>query len=122
MALHRCWIGTEVTASGVREPVTTLPPPLYETFSLPNSSQEHLDLLIQFSSKRKLKDALEYVKATVSYNTLTVSADRLRFNPRSFRLKAEKNIFVEYGDKHVHAKSVEIELKAGEPIIKVISK
>lgn len=118
-ALRVSTIGIEVTASEVREPITTLPPPQYDSFSLSQSSNSQLDLLMQFSKKRARKDIIEYDKATASYNALTVSASKLRLNPKTFRIEANGKVIVEDGKQRTHAKRAEVEFKAGEAIIKL---
>src|SRR5712692_2628151 len=45
-------VALEVTTSGISEPVTTLPPPKYDSFLLPPLASAQLDLVIRFVRKR----------------------------------------------------------------------
>ena len=113
-------IGLEVTSSGSREPITTAPPPKYESFSPPQSSGPRLDLLVRFSKRRKRGSNIEYAGAVASYNALTIYADKMRLEPKTSNLKAEGNVVVEDGKQRLQTNRAELEFKAGgQPILKL---
>jgi hypothetical protein len=91
----------------------------YRSFLPPYEFGEALHLLIRFSKQQKLKGIIEYSEAMASYDALTIYADKLWFDPKTFRLKAEGKILVEDGKQRVRAKGAAVEFKAGKPILKV---
>lgn len=113
-------IALEVTTSGIRKPVTTLPPPKYDSLSVPHPQREQLDLLVQFFKKRARKGITEYGRATASYDALTISANVLRLNPKTLHIEAAGNVIIEHGMQRTHTQFAEVEFKAGKPTIKLI--
>jgi hypothetical protein len=112
-------VGLEVTSSGSRERITTAPPPKYDSFSPPNSSETGLDLLVRFSARRKRNDNIEYRGIVASYNALTIYADKMRLDPKTSHLKAEGNVVVEDGNQRHDTNRAEVEFKAGQPVLKL---
>lgn len=111
--------GTTVSAN---EPIDIpAPSPKYESFSLPQSPAESLDLLIEFDKKRTHNVLIEYDRATVSYDVLTIYADKVCFNKKTLRLEASGDrVVVEDGKQRVEVKYVEVEFQAGLPTIKLM--
>jgi len=113
-------VALEVTTSGISEPVTTLPPPKYDSFLLPPLASAQLDLVIRFVRKRTRMGFVKYDGGTIAtYNALTLSATKLRLDRRTFRIEAEGNVIVEDGKDRTHAKGAVVEFKEGEPIVKI---
>ncbi|HEY2974483.1 MAG TPA: carboxypeptidase-like regulatory domain-containing protein [Pyrinomonadaceae bacterium] len=108
------------TTLSAKHPIDKLVrPPKYDSFSIPQSSSKLLRLLIQFDKKRQIKDTVEYSDAVLSYDVVTIYADKIRFNRRSFRVKASgERVVVEDGKQGVSVRAVELQFKAGEPLIK----
>ncbi|HXG68751.1 MAG TPA: carboxypeptidase-like regulatory domain-containing protein [Blastocatellia bacterium] len=109
-----------------------------EAFLISSSSGTPLSLLIQYGERQQddlfilykgFRDSITYsldgttqtserwMGVIVSYNTLTVRADVIRFDKKNLHLKAEGNVFVDDGKQRVEAKMVELKFRAGVPQI-----
>lgn len=106
---------TRGTTVSVRASVDTrAPAPKYNEFHVPGSS---LGLLIQFQGKRKTNRHIEYNGATLTYDALTIYADKICFNKTRLQLKAfGKRVVVEDG-KRVQVKQATVAFKGGELIL-----
>ena len=102
-------IGIEVTSSGSREPISTNPPPQYESFS-PSASAPR-DLLVRFDKRRKHQDCVAYTRVMISFDSLTIYAGKASLCPKTFRGQVQSNVVVENGDDYVRANLVNIEFK-----------
>lgn len=89
----------------------------YESFLVPDSPDEQLELLVRFSEKRRQGSIVEYGKAMISYNTLTIYADRAWLNLKTFCLEARGDVIVEDGKQRQRARSTVIGFKAGEVVL-----
>lgn len=98
-----------------------LPPPKYDSISVPQSSSEFLDLLIQFDKKRSVNGKTEYYGAVLSYDLLTIYADRISLNNKTLRARASgERVIVEDGKQSYRVRDAEVNFKAGEPILELI--
>ncbi|MDQ1638016.1 MAG: hypothetical protein QOF62_1355 [Pyrinomonadaceae bacterium] len=107
--LHVLSIGIEVTSSGSREPITTAPSAKYESFS--PSASAPLDLLVRFNKRRKHQNCIAYTRVMISFDSLTIYADRARLCPNTLRAQVQNNVVVENGEDYVRANLVNIEFK-----------
>jgi Carboxypeptidase regulatory-like domain len=109
------------TTVSTKEPVDKIAPkPIYDSFSIPQSRSGLLNMLIRFDKKRTVGDTIEYQNAVLSYDALTIYADKLRFRRKMLRARAVgTNVVVENDGQRVQVKSAELDFKAGRPIVKL---
>ena len=62
----------------------------------------------------------KYLGVAISYNLLTIRADKVRLEPKTFQLEAEGNVVVEDGKRRVEGKHVFVDLKRDEPRVELI--
>jgi hypothetical protein len=86
-----------------------------EVIPLAHLSGAPLELLVRYGERREDGNFIDYRGATVSYDALTIRADKVRLNPSTFRLEAESNVFVEDGKRCVRVKRAIVDLRTGEP-------
>jgi hypothetical protein len=112
-------IDTQVIAEiGFRDNVKTIPPPGYDSFSTTNRSRLPLDLLARYSEKQNSGNYVEYKEAMVSYDALSIYADRIRLDKNTFRVEASGNdVLVEDGKQRIRVKKATLDFKSGEPVI-----
>jgi hypothetical protein len=114
-------INLSLMPGGVTSHNVPHPPQIgYDSFSIPNSQSVALDLLIQFGTRQKQKDSIEYRGVTISYDALTVYADKARLDPKSFRFEAEGDVVVDNGIESVRVRSVNVNFGASGPDITLI--
>ncbi len=88
---------------------------MYEEFHVPRSV---VSLLIQFQRKRKANGKIEYEEAVLTYDALTIYADKLSFNKARLQLNATgRRVVVEDGKQRVKVKRAAVSFKGGEPIV-----
>ena len=93
------------------------PRPRYDSFSPPKTHRGSPDLLIQFIKKRARNKTVFYEGAVVSYDTLTIYADKLRFNKKMLQLEASGiHVIVEDGKQRMRVRFVRVRFKEGKPI------
>jgi hypothetical protein len=103
---------------GFRDTAETMPPPEYETFSPPGISRTPFELLVRYARKQKGRGFIEYKKAMVSYNALTIYAGQIRLYKNRFRIEASGNdVVVEDGKQRVRVREALIDFKSGNPVI-----
>lgn len=107
----------------------------YEVLPFVHTPDIQREIGVQFGEKHEKGSVIEYKAelmyrghalygdphpaVVVSYNLITIYANRVFFNRKSFKLKAEGNVIVEEGDKRVHAKSAVVDFTAVKPILKL---
>lgn len=98
------------------------PPFKEDEFSIDPSCS--LNLVIQYGERIETEKAIHYTGFAFSerafgvvatYDLMTLRADRLLFDRKSLRLKAEGNVVFEIGEKRTSAVLAEVELHDGEP-------
>jgi hypothetical protein len=97
-----------------------------ESFPVTKMSGIQLDLLIRYGKRQEKESILEYQGAkvengvppgvTVSYDVLTIVADKVRFNKQMLMLEAEGRVVVEDGKQHMKLGKIEIDFKAKQPL------
>jgi hypothetical protein len=98
---------------------TPVPPPKYDLFPLAQLL-DPLSLLIEFDKKRTLNGTVRYDRATLSYDVLTIYADKIWFNKKTLRVEAfGEYVIVEDGKQRIQVKRAEVGFKGGEPILKL---
>lgn len=104
------------TTVSIRESVDTKAPlPRYDQFRIPEGPGS---LQIQFQKKRIAKRNVEYDGVTLTYDVLTIYADKLNFDSKRLRLKASgKWVIVEDGKQRLQVKQAAVAFKGGEPIL-----
>lgn len=108
--------GTTVSASESID--VPSPAPKYDEFHIRGGEGR---LLIQFEKKRIANSEIEYEGAILTYDALTVYADRLSFNKAQLRLKASgKRVVVEDGKQRVQVKRAAVGFKAGKPTLELM--
>jgi len=100
------------------------PPFKEEEFSIEPSS-EGLNLVIQHGERTETKKTIHYkgfalndrtfFGVVATYDLITLRADRLVFDRKSLRLRAEGNVVFEMGEKRTRALLVEVDLHGREP-------
>ncbi len=109
------------TTVSTREAVDRLAAkPNYDTFSIPQSRSRLLNMLIRFDMKRTVGDTIDYENAVLSYDALTIYADKLCLRRKTLRARAiGMRVVVENDGQRVQVKSAELDFKAGRPIVKL---
>lgn len=99
------------------------PPFKEDEFSI-DSSSVVLNLVIQYGERIETAKAIHYKGFALSdrafgvvatYNLMTLRADRLLFDRKSLRLRAEGNVVFEISEKRTSALVAEVDLHDGEP-------
>lgn len=99
-----------------------------EEFPVKSASVSPLNLLIQYGGRLKKKNVIRYkgfkidsksLGVIVSYNLLTIHADKVRFDRQTLQLEAEGSLIVEDGKQHTQAKKAKVDFNGSEPIIKL---
>jgi len=99
------------------------PPFKEDEFSIKPSSGS-LNLVIQYGERIETEKAIHYkgfalsdrvFGVVASYDLMTLRADRLLFDRKSLRLRAEGNVVFEMGEKRTKALLVEVDLHDGGP-------
>jgi hypothetical protein len=100
------------------------PEPKYQSLVVPHSATPELSLLVQYDHRRDHADAIEYTNharpfsgVIVSYDKLTICADRVRIAKGSLRVRAEGNVLVEDGKQRAHAKLKVLKFRNGVPVM-----
>lgn len=124
--------GFTVDSNGkfVSEFCRLVPPYKTESFSLSKSSNPSLNLHIMFNGRKQNENIIEYGKSAdsdllgvnVTYNLLTLSADKASFNKKTLKLKAEGNVLVEDGKQQYRFSNAEIDFNAKDPIASITGK
>jgi hypothetical protein len=114
-----------------------------EIFSPAHSANAPFDLLVRYGERRQEKNSIEYQGTAVSYNeydatnpagsvrrstyqgvtviydALTIRADQVSLDPKTFRIKAKGNVIFEDGKRLTRAENAEVEFRADEPIVRL---
>ena len=96
------------------------PPIYYDSFLVSNPSGTPLTLLIQSGWKSRYGEDNDYRNVTATYDTLTIYASRLRFNPKTLQIGASDGVIIEEGAKRTYANQARISLMGGKPVFEVI--
>jgi lipopolysaccharide assembly outer membrane protein LptD (OstA) len=56
----------------------------------------------------------------LSYNLMTLYADKVYFDTGNFNLKAEGNVILEDGKQQIRAESLEVRFENGESILSLV--
>jgi len=114
-----------------------------EVFPLVHPSGAPLELLVRYGSRQGNQNLVEYggtvvpyeehadtqtgsvrrekyLGVTISYDSLTILADKVRLDPKAFRLEAEGNVVVEDGKRCVQARRAVADLKRDEPLVELL--
>lgn len=115
----------------------------YDSFQVSSSPDVSLELLLRFGERREDENGIEYEGAAVkhlvfgersrevlekhkylgvmvSYDSLTIYADKVRLTKKTFEIEAHGNVVVEDGKKRTEARSVKIKFEASKPILELI--
>jgi hypothetical protein len=99
------------------------PEPKYDVFDVPDSAVTEIDLVIQYDLKREGGEIIEYQYegrplsgVVVSYDVLTVSADRVKLDKKKLRVEAEGHVIIEDGKSRTRAERLAVEFKDGKPV------
>lgn len=97
-----------------------------ESFPIRTSSDARLNLLIRYGQHRRTNGTVEYHGAkvvngvpsgvTISYDVLTIVADKVRLNKKTLLLQAEGNVIVEDGKRRMTFAHVEVYFKSKDPV------
>lgn len=94
------------------------PAPKYDEIHVPKSSPYPGSLLIQFERKRTINKSVEYDGAILTYDALTIYAEKLTLNKIALKLKASgERVVVEAGGQSRQVKQASISFKRGEPFV-----
>jgi len=117
----------DVAGTYVGEECRYIDPFANESFPITKISGIPLNLLIRYGKRQEEGSVLEYQGAkvengvpssvTVSYDVLTIVADKVRFDKQTFMLEAEGSVIVEDGKQRTRLASVKVNFKAKEPLV-----
>lgn len=100
------------------------PEPKYQSLAVPHSANPELSLLVQYDHRRERGDSIQYTDharpfsgVMVSYDGLTICADKVTIAKSLLRVRAEGNVIVEDGKQRVQAKRKVLEFRNGVPVI-----
>jgi hypothetical protein len=94
-------------------------PPKYEEVHIPGLATEPSTVLVEFVKRRVRKRSVEYRGATLTYDVITVYADKIHLDRDTLRAQAlGEYVIIEDGSQHVRVKRAEIEFRAGKPVIR----
>jgi hypothetical protein len=85
--------------------------------TLCGSNQTNLDILIRFFGKEEKHSIIEYSNAMLSYNLLSVYADKIIFDKNNFILTAYGNVILENGEEVLRLKSLKADIGSCNPKI-----
>jgi hypothetical protein len=115
---------------GLRKDVRwAIDPPKYVSISIDSSLKPALNLLVQFKTNRESKGFVEYGSADstpgkpnviVSYDALTIYADRIRISKSPLRLRAVGQVVIEDGKQRKYASEIDLTFNGGVPTISVV--
>lgn len=112
------------TVLGEKDLIELAPEPKFQYLAVPQSPNPELTLLVQYDHKREDKRAIEYTDGErpftgviVTYDIITICADKVRIEKDSLRLTAEGNVVIEDGKQRVHTKGKVLEFKNGIPTL-----
>jgi hypothetical protein len=114
-----------------------------EIFPLAHPMGAPLELLVRYGSRQEDQDIVEYRGAimvydqhadtaagsvhrvkclgvSISYDLLTIRADKVRLNRTTFRLEAEGNVLIEDGKQAFRTSRALVDLKADEPRVELM--
>jgi hypothetical protein len=97
-----------------------------ESFRIRTSSGARLNLLIRYGQHHRMNGTVEYQGTkvvngvpsgvTISYDVLTIVADKVRLNKKTLLLQAEGNVIVEDGKRRMTFAHVEVNFKSKDPV------
>jgi hypothetical protein len=108
-------IGLQVTSAGVREPMNLSHVPKYDAISF--SSTAPLDLVVEFDHKRIQNGMTKYGYAKLTYNSLSIHADRLSLDRNHHRIWAKGNVVVDNAGQQTRTQSVSVTFARASPVI-----
>jgi hypothetical protein len=71
-------------------------------------------------NSKEVKDEYAYVGVMLSYELLTVYADKVKLTKESFEVEAQGNVIVEDAGKRTKANAVRITLRGDKPVIEIL--
>ena len=95
-------ISLDLTGKGISEKANRIVRPKYDSFQV-GDKLPNLNLVIRFYRKKKQN---KYESAILTYDTTTISADKIEFDSKKFSFKATGNVFVENDGKAQQFKQV----------------
>lgn len=121
-ALHVLSIASGVNEKGAFCEYTHAPPVRYESFLLTPSSPLNPHLLIRFDQKKGRGRTVEYAAKLdntlmASYGTISIYADKIRFNKQDSMLEAEGNVYFEDGKTRTWHPNLRIRFTNGQAVI-----
>ena len=110
-----------MTSSGAKDVPRIALSPKYASFSTSRASKTPLDLLIQYRERIKHQSNIEYNKAVISYDAITIYADKAYLDKDNLRIIASGNdIVTENNGQRIRVRRAELYIKAGRPILNLI--
>jgi hypothetical protein len=100
-----------------RDDYNVVPPPKYDTPTLPRQHHDSLDLVITYDRKRNYRHVTEYIAgASATYDALTIYADTIHFNRRTFQLTAIGDVIIENNGQSLRTRRAVINFATESPI------
>lgn len=98
------------------------PTPVYDVYNVPHGPNKDMSMLVRYGKKSKSGDDVDYEsraladgKVMVSYDALSIYADKVRFDHKKFTLTAFGDVIVEDGTQRIKADSVTVRFNNGTP-------
>jgi hypothetical protein len=109
------------TAVG-REKVDELgPKPQFDSFTIPGARSDISKALIRYFGKRTANGKTVYKYAALTFDLITVYADEISRDGKTFSFNASERVIVEDGKARENVNAAEIEFKDGKAIIKRVN-
>lgn len=98
------------------------PPFKEEAFPIRSTSKSSLDLMVQYGERMEVNDQIKYEGyrtsiaysgVTVTYNLLTIQAERVSFDKKDLALMAEGNVIIQDDKQRIEANAIVVSLKKG---------
>lgn len=98
--------------------------PSYDVYDIPHSADKAINLFVRYDKKRGRGEYVDYGVANhgdgnvmVSYDALSLYADRVRLDRKNFTLTAQGNVTLEDGTQRIKANNVTVRFNNGAPEI-----
>ncbi|HBB97554.1 MAG TPA: hypothetical protein DC054_19405 [Blastocatellia bacterium] len=112
-------IALALDGSGAKYRASTLPAPKYEILYPSSPKDSALEFLVRFTTRRASRSVITYRNAELSYDALSIYADRLIVDRKTLHVRAEGNVTIDNGSQRRKFNGAEAEFSVGESQLKI---